>query len=68
MVFGKQKIFLKQMFQNVPRFVTLLRMNPYLFTFKGILYRVKTWSCDPKTFRSSYFPETFLMTATGSGL
>ena len=36
-------------------------MNPKTFTFKGILYRVKTCSWDFESFTSIYYPEIFSM-------
>ena len=46
----------------------LLKINPNTFTFKGILYRVKTCSSDSKTLRSIYYPEIFSVVDFGSGL
>ena len=35
----------------------LLKMNQNTFTFKGVMYRVKTYSWGSITFKSIYFPE-----------
>ena len=43
-------------------------MNPNTFTFKGILYGVKTCSGDAKTFRSIYYSDIFSMADSVSGV
>ena len=66
--YGPERTPYLDTFHAVWSSVTLLKMNPRTFTFKGILYRVKTYSWYSKTFGSACYPEFFSMDDSGSSL